>query len=273
MPRVAQPKLSVRSADSPAAERQRRDAAPAPEAPADGRARRRKDAAKGAVKGAVKGEAKQPGGAAVVSSSNVIPARFSAPPPPGDDRVDLGLKLKRMRADRGWTLEEVSRRTGVARSTLSKIENGQMSPTYDVLQRITRGMDLDLVELFDTRRQAVPFGRRSVIRAGEGKLHPTSTYEYEVLATDLSRKRMLPFKARIRARSLDDFSGWVRHEGEEFFCVLSGRVEVFTEFYASVVLEAGDSIYFDSTMGHALVSVSPEDAEVLWICTGAVAME
>lgn len=205
----------------------------------------------------------------VVAATDVLPARFAASAAPPSDRADLGLKLKRARIERDWTLEDVAQRTGVARSTLSKIENGQMSPTYDVLQKITRGMDLDLVELFDSRRQGAPFGRRSVTRAGGGKQHPTGTYHYEVLATDLSRKQMLPFKATIHARSLDDFDGWVRHEGEEFLCVLSGRVEVFTEFYAPVVLEPGDSIYFDSAMGHALVSVGEEEAEVLWICTGA----
>ncbi len=55
--------------------------------------------------------------------------------------------------------------------------------------------------------------------------------------------------------------------------MISGQVEVFTEFYAPVVLAPGDSIYFDSAMGHALVSVSDEEAEVLWICTGAVRMD
>ncbi len=206
------------------------------------------------------------------AAAQTLPARFAAPAAT-DDRMDLGLKLKRMRSERSWTLEEVSRRTGVARSTLSKIENGQMSPTYDVLQRITRGMELDLVELFDTRRQTVPFGRRSVIRAGAGESLHTSAYRYEVLATDLSNKRMLPFKAKVSARSLADFPDWVRHEGEEFLCVLTGQVEVHTEFYAPVVLAAGDSIYFDSTMGHALVSVGADDAEVLWICTSPAKMD
>lgn len=211
---------------------------------------------------------------ALAVSANTVPDGFAAPGQSGEDSaVDLGQRLKRMRLERNWTLEEVSGRTGVARSTLSKIENGQMSPTYDVLQRITRGTGLDIVELFDARRQSAPFGRRSVTANRDGKFHPTDTYHYEVLATDLSQKRMLPFKAHVRARSLDDFSGWVRHQGEEFLCVLSGRIEVFTEFYSPVVLDEGDSIYFDSTMGHALVSLSEEDAEVLWICTGISALE
>ncbi len=211
---------------------------------------------------------------AVSAATSPVPARFAnADFPVEDSSVDLGLRLRRMRLDNGWTLEEVSQRTGVARSTLSKIENGQMSPTYDVLQRITRGTGLDIVELFDARRQNAPFGRRSVTRRGEGKPHPTATYHYEVLATDLSQKEILPFKARVTARSLDDFPGWVRHQGEEFVCVLSGRIQVFTEFYEPVVLEEGDSTYFDSKMGHAIVSLSEEDAEILWVCTGITALK
>jgi mannose-6-phosphate isomerase-like protein (cupin superfamily) len=94
-----------------------------------------------------------------------------------------------------------------------------------------------------------------------------------VLATDLSHKEILPFKAKVTAHSLDDFDDWVRHQGEEFFCVLSGRVEVYTEFYEPVVLEVGDSTYFDSQMGHAVISVGEEDAEILWVCTGITSLK
>jgi Cupin domain. len=48
--------------------------------------------------------------------------------------------------------------------------------------------------------------------------------------------------------------------------VLEGDVLVYTEEYAPLPLSEGDSTYFDSTMGHAVVSVSKEDALVLWVC-------
>ncbi|QEI07509.1 helix-turn-helix domain-containing protein [Pigmentiphaga aceris] len=197
-----------------------------------------------------------------------IPAKFGTPQTASDNRADLGRNLKRIRARLDMTLEDASQCTGVARSTFSKIENGQMSPTYDVLQKITAGMKIDIAELFDATRADAPLGRRSITRRGEGKDHATGTYRYEMLATDLSHKRMLPLRAIICARSLDDFDGWVRHDGEEFVSVLSGQVEVHTEFYSPAVLEAGDSMYFDSRMGHALLSLSKEDAEVIWVCVG-----
>jgi transcriptional regulator with XRE-family HTH domain len=183
----------------------------------------------------------------------------------GLERAHLGERLRKARLDGGWTLEDVSRRTGVARSTLSKIENGMMSPTFDILQKIVSGLSLDLVDLFDSRPHAPPPGRRSITRRGEGSRHPTRTYGLELLATDLIQKRFLPFKARIVARRLEDFDDWGRHDGEEFLLVLSGEVTLYTECYAPARLGPGDSAYLDSRMGHAVTSESKEDAEVLWV--------
>ena len=76
---------------------------------------------------------------------------------------------------------------------------------------------------------------------------------------------MLPYTARIRARSLEEFGGWVRHDGEEFLMVLTGVVRLYTEFYEPVELKRGDSAYYDASMGHNVISVSAEDATVLWV--------
>jgi mannose-6-phosphate isomerase-like protein (cupin superfamily) len=78
---------------------------------------------------------------------------------------------------------------------------------------------------------------------------------------------MLPYRTTVRARAFEDFDGWVRHEGEEFLLVLSGRVRFFTEFYEPVEMGEGDSAYYDAAMGHCLISVSPEDAVILWVTT------
>ena len=86
-----------------------------------------------------------------------------------------------------------------------------------------------------------------------------------MLAGTLRTKQMLPYRARIRARKVEEFNGWVRHDGEEFLYVLTGVVRLYTEFYEPVELKRGDSAYYDASMGHNLISVSPEDATVLWV--------
>ena len=102
-------------------------------------------------------------------------------------------------------------------------------------------------------------------RAGEGEAHVTTTYEHELLAGALTRKAMLPYRATIHARSFDDFDGWVRHDGEEFLYVLTGQIRLFTEFYAPIDMKRGDSAYYDASMGHNVISLSPEDATILWV--------
>ncbi len=179
--------------------------------------------------------------------------------------LQLGKRVREIRLSHNLTLEEASQLTGLARSTLSKIENEQISPTFSAVQKLAAGLKIDIPQLFVSAKESRTSGRRDITRASEGKPHPTPTYEHEILATQLSNKRMLPYKTTVRARDFSQFPSWVRHDGEEFMLVLKGSVILHTEFYEPVEMFEGDSTYYDGSMGHALVSTSDEDAEVLWI--------
>lgn len=89
----------------------------------------------------------------------------------------------------------------------------------------------------------------------------------DLLCNDLSNQDMIPFKTRMLARSLDDFGEWSQPAGEAFVDVLSGEVELFTEYYEPVRLSPGGSWYIDCRTGHHTISVCPENAEVLWVST------
>jgi transcriptional regulator with XRE-family HTH domain len=179
--------------------------------------------------------------------------------------LNLGERVRSLRRARGWTLEQAAGQAGLARSTLSKIENGQMSPTYEALKKLAEGLSISVPQLFTPPSRAQVSGRMAVTKAGEGQGHATTTYEHELLAGALTKKQMLPYRARIRARDLDEFGGWVRHDGEEFLFVLTGVARLYTEFYEPVDLRRGDSAYYDATMGHNVVSLSEEDATILWV--------
>jgi transcriptional regulator with XRE-family HTH domain len=179
--------------------------------------------------------------------------------------IDLGARVRDLRRARSWTLEQAAKEAGLARSTLSKIENGQMSPTYDALKKLAAGLGLTIPQLFTPAPRAEVNGRMAVTKAGEGSAHLTATYEHELLGGALTRKRMLPYRARIRARRMEEFGGWVRHEGEEFLYVLTGTIRLLTEFYEPVDMRRGDSAYYDAAMGHNVISTSPEDATILWV--------
>ncbi|MEM8656576.1 MAG: XRE family transcriptional regulator [Pseudomonadota bacterium] len=184
---------------------------------------------------------------------------------PPVEALDLGKRVRALRKARNWTLEQAAQKAGLARSTLSKIENDQMSPTFEAVRKLAQGLDISVPQLFTAPKSDRVMARRAITRAGEGLGHPTSTYEHELFATELRGKQMLPYRAIVRARSFDDFEGWVRHDGEEFLYVLSGVIELFTEYYAPVRLRRGDSAYYDAAMGHNVISVSEDDATILWV--------
>jgi len=179
--------------------------------------------------------------------------------------LDLGARVRDLRKARNWTLEQAAGQAGLARSTLSKIENGQMSPTYDALKKLATGLEISVPQLFTPPSKGAVNGRMAITKSDEGTQKITTTYEHDLLAEPLTQKAMLPYRARIRARVMEDFDGWIRHDGEEFLYVLTGEIRLFTEFYAPMDLRRGDSAYYDAAMGHNVVSTSAEDATILWV--------
>ena len=189
---------------------------------------------------------------------------------PGRAVVTPGAALKSLRLGRGWTLADVARKTGVPVSTLSKVENGKTELTMDRILRISVALEVNIADLFGSpaREPAARHdrSRRSITRLGEGNVVASAYGDYCYHAQDLLEKRAAPLIANIRARTLEEFGEYHRHEGEEFLLVLEGELSLHTDTYAPVRLKKGESIYFDSEMGHAYVCASEEPCRILLIC-------
>jgi transcriptional regulator with XRE-family HTH domain len=192
----------------------------------------------------------------------------------GNDGPTLGSALRSIRAERGWSLRDVSERTGLSVSMLSKVENGQRSLTYDKLLQLSQRLSIDISRLFSERGaepQPNPHsGRRAVQRQGAGFVVESGVYTYRYLAQELVRKKFLPVLMDLNSRSIKDFGALLRHGGEEFAMVLEGEVDVHTEVYAPLRLEVGDSIYFDSSLGHAYINAGAGAARMLVIASDAI---
>ena len=177
--------------------------------------------------------------------------------------MDLHRPGETIRATRrrlGLTLSQVSTRSGLSTSTLSKLERGHTSLSYDKLRALSDGMGLEIGELLDDRVSSaqprpMPNARRVVERADEGGMVDAGHGRQRLFATELLSRRMTPTLTEPRARTIDEFmqevGGLVRHADEEFALVLQGEVEFHSEIYAPLRLAVGDSIYFDGDMGHA----------------------
>jgi transcriptional regulator with XRE-family HTH domain len=167
----------------------------------------------------------------------------------------------------------MSRHTGIPVSTLSKVEHDRSTLTYDKLVRLSQSLDVCVSEFFvdqSTVDDRTVTARRSIGVLDNAVCVSTKDYDFYYLCPELRRKRMIPILMQVHARSSGDPREFIRHTGEEFVYVLSGRINVVTEFYDPVILDVGESIYIDGNMGHAyLAAKGCEEATVLALCSGA----
>lgn len=184
----------------------------------------------------------------------------------------LARRLNELRTQRNLSLTELAERTGIARSMLYKVENSGVSLTYGKLLDLAQGLGVDVAELFQppgpSSAAKATTARRSISRFDRGDVVETGTYRYVYLCNDLRRKQMIPTTIYLKARTLEEFGPLIEHPGEEFTVVLEGAVQVVTEHYEPAVLTRGDVLYMDSTMGHAYLKASKEDAVVITLCCG-----
>jgi transcriptional regulator with XRE-family HTH domain len=183
----------------------------------------------------------------------------------------LGSLLRKLRDRNGWTLKEMSERTDIPVSTLSKVEHDRLTLTYDKLVQLSQRLNIRTSELFadpDEVVEAAVTARRSIGTMDDAVRVNTKNYDYHYVCPELRRKRMIPIITRIRAKSAEEFGSLVHHSGEEYIYVLEGRIQVLTQFYDPVVLQVGESIYLDSNMGHAYVTADGcDEALVLAVCS------
>lgn len=192
----------------------------------------------------------------------------SAPSSPDTARVRMGQQLRAARKACALTLKQLSAVSGVALSTLSKMELGQVSVSYEKFTAVARALNIDISQLLsdpDAHHGTVPT-RASTTQSPD---YDTGNYSYRLLAGDYPQRTMTPMYGRIMARSIDDFDGFIRHAGQEFIVVLSGKVRICFESGENLTLNKHESAYFDSGQGHIYLSLSARDAEIMVVMTPA----
>lgn len=182
-----------------------------------------------------------------------------------NNRQDMGQRLRAIRKAHKLTLLLLSQRSGVALSTLSKMELGQVSISYEKFVAVAKALGVDVSRLFDAdapdNQARAPTFVHSIIAESPGYL--SDQYHHRMLAADYPRKYMEPLYSKILAREETEFADYIRHTGQEFCMVLSGVLRICFETGERVTLKRTESLYFDSGIGHKYLSVGKADAEVV----------
>ena len=162
----------------------------------------------------------------------------------------IGERVAKLRTQLGLTLDQLASQTGFTKSYLSKIENSRKVPPIGTLSRIAHALKTEITELLHDpatgSSRAFTLVRSNerlpVVRGGTA-----FGYDYVSLADTKSHKKMEPFLFTFPSQI--DKHVFFEHEGEEFLFVLTGKVE-WQAGSDKVILQPGDSVYFDSRLPH-----------------------
>ncbi len=181
-----------------------------------------------------------------------------------------GQAVRKLRVSKGWTLAQLGEKSGVPLSTLSKLELGQVSLSYEKLMRLCRALDVDLERFVRSEAESAPaaVGRRTVVRKGAGESEAFGVHRAEVAGADLLSKAFTPAILTLEAQDLAAHGPLTSMSGDVYVLVLSGAAVLQTEVYAPLKLAQGDAVYFDGRTPHALLAAGPGAAQVLMVASG-----
>ncbi|MCF7786322.1 MAG: XRE family transcriptional regulator [Prosthecobacter sp.] len=196
-----------------------------------------------------------------------MPVKPKAAPPiessPEAINENLGKRVKKLRGDRGWSLEELATASGVSRSMLSEIEREKANPTLTVTFRIARAFGLTLQELIESAEASA--SKIQVIRATDRAQVYRSDKQCEIrtLSPINLEKDVEFYEMTLRPggtlRSQPHFEGT-----REFLTVEDGSVRIESD-QNSEELAKGDSGTYRADVPHAIVNTGKGDALVFLV--------
>jgi transcriptional regulator with XRE-family HTH domain len=177
--------------------------------------------------------------------------------------ADLGRRARAARLARDLTLEQVVSRADFTVSWLSKLENGQLTPSLEGLVKLADVLECGVDDL--VKGLSTP-PRHVVVRSGHGRVEPSRNGKpavaVEHLADQWRGRTMQPTITHLPAGERKP--ALKSHDGELFLLVLEGDVR-FDYGDEVILLAAGDSVYFDATIPHGLASRGKSKARVLTV--------
>lgn len=182
----------------------------------------------------------------------------------GLNMYGIGEKVRTLRMRKKMRLIELGKHTGLSAAMLSKIESGKLFPTLPTLLRIALVFNVGLDHFFseDRRKRSVGLVRKSErVRLPDPPGAKDPQHKFEVLTFAASEPKVNGYLAEFEAQDVAKVRPHT-HSGCEFLYVTKGtlRLTIGKEPYE---LEAGDAIYFDSTLPHSYCRAEKAPTEAL----------
>jgi quercetin dioxygenase-like cupin family protein/ribosome-binding protein aMBF1 (putative translation factor) len=178
--------------------------------------------------------------------------------------AEMGRRVKEARESRGLSFFDVYLRTDIDVEILSQIEEGKVVPPLGSVIKLAKALDLKMGYLISGEEgkayTVVRRDDREVTSRYDSSREKHYGYAYESLAPHKTGRTMEPFLVTLGPSEAEEERS--THDGQEFIFVLNGEMEVRLG-EEILILEPGDSIYYDSTVPHLVKCHGKETTEIL----------
>lgn len=176
--------------------------------------------------------------------------------------IDVGIRLRFIRMQKGISQRELARRAGVTNATVSLIESNRMNPSVGALKRVLDGIPIGLSEFFALSPAQTDkwFWRADeMVEIGRGPI------SFLQIGGNLIERKLQILKEHYEPGA-DTGRIMLSHKGEEGGIIIRGRLEVTVDKQCRA-LSAGEAYFFDSRLPHRFRNVGDSPCELVSACT------
>ena len=173
----------------------------------------------------------------------------------------FGSRLRELRIQRGWTLQDLAHQSGLSKTFLSRLESGSRQASIAAVLTLSRVFDVSLSFLFESQLVTEPC---VIVRQADAEEKSANGLFYIPLSNAGRYFNLQPMRVRVPVsrRGKDHY----RHDGEEWLYVLSGALTLSLAG-KTYDLDCGDAAHFDSRLPHRLIARGSRNAEVLLVAS------
>jgi transcriptional regulator with XRE-family HTH domain len=173
----------------------------------------------------------------------------------------FGIRLRELRLQRRWTLQQLAEESGLSKTFISRLESGDRQASISAVLTLARIFGVSLASMFETQIATEPC---LIVRASEAVSHTANGLTYTPLSNAQRFFNLQPIRLSVSPTRKGNTH--FHHEGEEWVYLLSGRLTLSLAG-KTYELAPGDSAHFDSQLPHRLIARGPHDAEVLLVAS------
>lgn len=176
---------------------------------------------------------------------------------------EIAARIKELREISDLTVEQFAKELGISPETYEQYESGEIDIPVSFLYNISGKLKVELAEIFSGNGPKLH--SYSIVRKDKGRaVERTKKYVYQSLAYNFANKKAEPFHVTVEPEEQETPIYYNSHPGQEFNYVLEGTLKININEH-EIILNEGDSLYFDATNKHGMKAIGNKPAKFLAI--------